>query len=73
MFESKCLGELKYEATTSAIVMAGLFVSFLVELITESFVLSRLRTKESNVTLSSDTSATSLLVMEAGIIFHSIR
>ncbi|KAL6352417.1 hypothetical protein LRP88_14184 [Fusarium phalaenopsidis] len=31
MFGNECLGELLYEATTAAIVMAGLFISFLIE------------------------------------------
>lgn len=31
MFANPCLGELEYEATTSAIVLAGLFLSFLVD------------------------------------------
>ena len=31
MFGNECLGELQYEATTAAIVMAGLFISFLIE------------------------------------------
>ena len=33
MFQNQCVGELGYEATTSAVVMAGLFLSFLVEYI----------------------------------------
>lgn len=31
MFANECIGELAYEGTTSAIVMAGIFLSFLVE------------------------------------------
>lgn len=33
MFTNECLGELNYEATTSAIVMAGIFLAFLTEYI----------------------------------------
>ncbi|KIW07394.1 hypothetical protein, variant [Verruconis gallopava] len=31
MFENECLGELSYEATTSAIIMAGILLSFAIE------------------------------------------
>jgi zinc transporter 1/2/3 len=33
MFTNECLGELNYEATTSAVVMAGIFLAFLFEYI----------------------------------------
>lgn len=41
MFTNDCLGELEYEATTSAIVMAGMFLSFLVEYIGHRILLAR--------------------------------
>ena len=41
MFSNECIGELGYEATTSAIVMAGLFLSFLVEYIGHRVVLAK--------------------------------
>ncbi|KAF2841052.1 Zip-domain-containing protein [Patellaria atrata CBS 101060] len=107
MFGNECLGELKYEATTAAIVMAGIFISFLVEYIGTRFVLWR-RSKRAHspapgenveyerngdgktvqdgaqigpVALShhghstppgSTTEKLNVLVLEAGIIFHSL-
>lgn len=41
MFANECLGTLAYEATASSIVMAGLFVSFLVEFCASRFITSR--------------------------------
>lgn len=41
MFTSNCLTGIRYEATTSAIVMAGLFIAFLVEYVSYRFILSR--------------------------------
>lgn len=78
MFENECLGELGYEATTSAIVMAGIFMSFLVEYIGQRVVLSK---NKSDVGRSQAELAgsflsgevVSVLVMEAGILFHSLR
>ncbi|KAJ4170805.1 high-affinity Zn(2+) transporter zrt1 [Fusarium falciforme] len=77
MFSNECIGELGYEATTSAIVMAGLFLSFLVEYIGHRVVLAKTKasaalssTERKSVFLS--TEVLSILVMEAGIIFHSL-
>ena len=106
MFTNDCLGELGYEATTSAIVMAGMFLSFLVEFIGHRIIAARESKRctpctDSEVTGSQDesrkdgTQATqhatiahfghshgedptlpatkfSVLVMEAGVLFHSI-
>ena len=104
MFGNECLGELQYEATTTAVVMAGLFLSFLVEYLGNRFVHSRnsltsrqqspdiepTRTDKgassesvepcNNLAslghhhhgLSKPDDKLSVLVMEAGIIFHSI-
>ncbi|KAL4781373.1 ZIP zinc transporter-domain-containing protein [Aspergillus varians] len=41
MFSNDCLGSLEYEATTSAIVMAGLFLSFLTEYLGHRYILAR--------------------------------
>ncbi|EQL00753.1 Zinc/iron permease [Ophiocordyceps sinensis CO18] len=77
MFGNKCLGELGYEGTTSAILMAGLFLSFLVEYIGHRIVqaktksASALTAKEKAHALLS-TEVVSILVMEAGILFHSL-
>jgi zinc transporter 1/2/3 len=109
MFTNDCLGELAYEATTSAIVMAGIFLSFLTEYIGHRVILARgpkdlptstpppaVQDTDSNT--PKDTSAASqamalahlghnhgspfdptkpntklsVLVMEAGVVFHSI-
>ncbi|KAK2604595.1 hypothetical protein N8I77_007508 [Diaporthe amygdali] len=102
MFTNDCIGELSYEATTSAIVMVGIFLSFLVEYIglrivaahaarhpktstTETFG-ERNKTDSNtpppeenrNAFVSLDhhhvgpNSHLSVLVMEAGILFHSV-
>ena len=78
MFASKCLGELGYEGITSAIVMAGIFLSFVVEYIGQRVVLAKTKAaaalsieEQSKAFLS--TEMVNILVMEAGIIFHSLR
>ncbi|RDA87016.1 hypothetical protein CP532_3228 [Ophiocordyceps camponoti-leonardi (nom. inval.)] len=73
MFGNKCLGELGYEATTSAILMAGLVLSFVVEYVGQRVVAAKRRTsseQKANALLS--TEVVSILVMEAGILFHSL-
>ncbi|KAF9890837.1 hypothetical protein FE257_005408 [Aspergillus nanangensis] len=118
MFSNECLGGLSYEGTTSAIVMAGAFLSFLTEYIGHRVILARDKKASANCTAHSeesggietptkDAAATppvvaepipaqamtlanlghnhgspfdptkpntklSVLVMEAGVIFHSI-
>ncbi|RYP10902.1 hypothetical protein DL764_000338 [Monosporascus ibericus] len=64
MLTNECLGEVRYEATTSAIVMAGLFVSFLIEYISHRVAKRFWGTSENE--------AMAVLILEAGIIFHSI-
>ncbi|KAM0425439.1 hypothetical protein ACHAPT_009228 [Fusarium lateritium] len=77
MFGNECLGELLYEATTAAIVMAGLFISFLIEY----FVHRAMRWQESKENKSEGAMSpqaiakaelTNVTIMEAGIIFHSL-
>lgn len=46
MFANECLGELKYEGTTAAVFMAGLFLSFLVDYIGARFILWRQSKKD---------------------------
>lgn len=77
MFGNKCLGDLGYEATTAAILMAGIFLSFLVEYIGQRIVLARTkatshlsREQQAQALLSNE--VVSILVMEAGILFHSL-
>jgi zinc transporter 1/2/3 len=78
MFTNECLGELAYEATTSAVVMAGIFLSFLVEYIGQRVVRAKVRS-EAALTLKEQSQAllsseiVGILVMEAGIVFHSLR
>ncbi|KAF4959489.1 hypothetical protein FSARC_10719 [Fusarium sarcochroum] len=77
MFGNECIGELGYEATTSAIVMAGIFLSFLVEYIGNRIVLAKTKAS-ANLTSAQKKSAwlstevVSVLVMEMGILFHSL-
>ncbi|CVK86728.1 related to zinc transporter [Fusarium mangiferae] len=77
MFGNQCIGELGYEATTSALVMAGIFLSFLVEYIGNRIVLAKTRAsanlsdaERKSAWLS--TEVVSVLVMEMGILFHSL-
>lgn len=41
MFANRCLGRLKYEATTTSIMMAGMFVTFMFEYIGSRVINSR--------------------------------
>lgn len=66
MFTNECLGELEYEAITAAIVLAGMFIAFLVEHISH-----RVARKYWSKTPNSN-DIVSVLVLEAGIIFHSL-
>lgn len=102
MFSNKCLGPLAYEATTASIIMAGLFITFLIEYIGNRVIGSRSsRTKHEgdlepttpdvksisaspqvNPALTSlghehhscqdRADKLSVIIMEAGIVFHSI-
>ncbi|KAI9147820.1 Zinc-regulated transporter 1 [Paramyrothecium foliicola] len=77
MFGSKCIGSLGYEGITSAIVMAGIFLSFIVEYAGQRVVLAKTKAaaslsleERSKAMLS--TEIVNILVMETGIVFHSI-
>ncbi len=105
MFASECLGELNYEATTSAVVMAGIFLSFLIDYVSHRIVHRR---RNQRLSLNGDSSRTGVeppengtdktqgtvhhpteqhlaglasnrtsildvIVLESGIIFHSLR
>ncbi|KAL4886903.1 ZIP zinc transporter-domain-containing protein [Aspergillus karnatakaensis] len=108
MFSNPCIGVLQYEATTSAVVMAGLFISFMIEYLGHRFLMSRASRSPSEpvaaINNSSDVSSksaaeaavphqhntlaslghhhggdptdpntkVSVLVMEAGVVFHSV-
>ncbi|KAL8880873.1 MAG: hypothetical protein Q9192_007925 [Flavoplaca navasiana] len=99
MFKNPCLGPLKYEATTTAIVMAGAFLTFLLQYSSFRLTDARSRTVLSKSdsqhaeSINGDTSnkssqspvptavhnhrmpklddPLSVLILEAGIIFHS--
>ena len=103
MFTNDCMGELEYEATTSAVVMAGIFLSFLVEYVGHRVIMARTSKapatapeapepaskneqgaqQHSQATAfaqlghshgdpSQPNTKFSVLVMEAGVLFHSI-
>lgn len=102
MFTNECIGDLGYEGTTSAIVMAGIFLSFLVEYIGLRIVAAHAarnpktpaapvigeQTKSDSSSPTPEASRTafesldhhhvgpnshlSVMVMEVGILFHSI-
>jgi zinc transporter 1/2/3 len=77
MFTNECLGGLTYESTAASIVMAGIFLSFLVDYIGQRYVQYRSESKETTegVSTAADYSNDTLkvLILEAGIIFHSLR
>jgi zinc transporter 1/2/3 len=79
MFANECLGEQKYEATAAAILMAGLFLSFLVDFIGLRFIQWKTAKKSDTVETVpvgrgwSSPEMLNLGVLEAGIIFHSLR
>ncbi|KAK3987643.1 hypothetical protein QBC44DRAFT_245352 [Cladorrhinum sp. PSN332] len=80
MFQNECLGELSYEATASAILMAGIFLSFLIEYAGSRLVdwhqsKERARNLESDTQVPLSTPRTDMVniaVLESGIIFHSL-
>lgn len=99
MFANECIGELKYEATTTSIILAGIFLSFLVEYVGHRVAASRKpksseacdseseshRAQHDQATVLAQLSHShgpddptnpdtkvSVLVMEAGILFHSV-
>ncbi|KAF4921914.1 Zinc transporter 3 [Colletotrichum viniferum] len=71
MFANECLGELSYEGTTSAIVMAGIFISFLVEYLGKRLVMVKVAANPTSASRFSPETVT-VLILECGIIFHSI-
>ncbi|KAK4104485.1 Zip-domain-containing protein [Parathielavia hyrcaniae] len=76
MFGSACLGALKYEATTASIVMAGLFLSFLLEYLGYRYVKWQARKKAGSLVPTPEglksVEMVSIYIMEAGIVFHSV-
>ncbi|KAK0657923.1 hypothetical protein B0T16DRAFT_306377, partial [Cercophora newfieldiana] len=81
MFANECLGELAFEGTAAAILMAGLFLSFLVEYLGIRLVQwhgakSAAANLESPGAVSKASHASpemvNIAVLEAGVIFHSL-
>lgn len=108
MFQNECLGELDYESTTGAIVMAGILISFIIDYAAHRFVdwrrsktgmgslttaardessdsgsglntedrnkteISAERTTRQPVHKYGNTTKLDVIVLESGIIFHSI-
>ncbi|KAK3299835.1 uncharacterized protein B0H64DRAFT_1743 [Chaetomium fimeti] len=81
MFTNECLGELAYEATSSAILMAGIFLSFLVEYCGSRLVQWHEAKAKSSIVESAGhghaapaarTDMVNIAVLEAGVIFHSL-
>ncbi|KAL1874942.1 hypothetical protein VTK73DRAFT_10311 [Phialemonium thermophilum] len=80
MFENDCVGELAFEGTAAAIMMAGIFVSFLVEYAGNRLLAWHAAKKVAeSVEESSSAPAAArtaqtvhIMVLEAGIIFHSL-
>lgn len=99
MFTNECLGELQYEATTTAIVIAGAFMTFLLQYFSVRVYNKRTRMTRENTERLDQTAGDgsekssehkqptpfghhsaysaqddpfSVLILEAGIIFHSV-
>lgn len=84
MFQNQCLGELSYEATTAAILMAGIFLSFLVEYLGNRLVqwhgaksvagsVESAPHGHAHSLPAARTDMVNISVLEAGVIFHSLR
>lgn len=66
MFSNQCVGTLDYEGTTAAVVMAGMFIAWIIE-----YGSLRAARKFFSQSTYNDEVVT-VMVLEAGIIFHSI-
>ncbi|KAH6850111.1 hypothetical protein B0I37DRAFT_105672 [Chaetomium sp. MPI-CAGE-AT-0009] len=78
MFQNECLGKLSYEATPAVILMAGVFVSFLADYSVQQILLWRSTRKGGTPDENPGSSAISaelvnVAILEAGIMFHSLR
>jgi solute carrier family 39 (zinc transporter), member 1/2/3 len=72
MFTNQCLrSNVQYEATTSAIVMAGILLSFLVDYVSHRLA-ARYYSPGSGSSQTGHDDLVNVMVLEAGIIFHSI-
>lgn len=79
MFENECLGELKFEGTAASILMAGLFLSFLVDYAGQRLARWHAAKKTTSLDggspsqVTTSTELVNVTLLEAGIIFHSLR
>lgn len=72
MFKNPCLTGVDFEGTTAAVVMGGIFLSFFVEFVGQRIVRAKMaQGHDARSWFSPET--VSILVLEAGILFHSIR
>ncbi|KAK3335247.1 hypothetical protein B0T19DRAFT_452130 [Cercophora scortea] len=81
MFANECIGHLAYESTAAAILMAGLFIAFLVEYSGQRLAQwHRAKNSSGNAEAlaagqqqqQNKTGPVNIAVMESGIIFHSL-
>ncbi|KAJ9130969.1 Zinc-regulated transporter 1 [Pleurostoma richardsiae] len=78
MFENDCLGELAFEGTAAAVMMAGILLSFLVEYTGNRLLLWHYQKKAGSIEagrqpeLPPSTRTNKIMVLETGIIFHSM-
>lgn len=70
-FQNPCLQGVNFEGTTAAIVMGGLFASFLVEFIGQRIVRAKMA-KGIDARSWFRPETVSIIVLEAGILFHSV-
>lgn len=73
MFGNECLKDkVKFEGTTAAIVMAGLVVSFFVDYGCHRLAKSLAGANRTAASAKLNDDLVNVLILEAGIIFHSI-
>ena len=78
MFDNDCIENKRYEGITSAIVMAGIFISFLIEFCVHRAMrwqaAKKSETDEAYMSPKALQKAemANITIMEAGIIFHSL-
>jgi solute carrier family 39 (zinc transporter), member 1/2/3 len=77
-FQNECLGEVSYEAIPAIILMVGIFVSFLADYVVQQILEWRSTQKgdipgdsTGNTVVSAE--LVNVAILEAGIIFHSLR
>ncbi|KAK7942464.1 zinc/iron transporter protein [Apiospora aurea] len=68
MFQNRCLGEIDYEATPAAILLAGVFVSFAVDFFSHRFFSWR----QADEQQQANSELVNIFVLESGIMFHSL-